>query len=305
MRYEDVAVKHMGHEDVAFWATPPGGSHAFVDTAVSLKKAAETAKKRLLKQVTEPFERGGIWPSTNAWPGMFIHPALFPGVKPEELDIKDSVIFEKENPDNKKTLREVAESLYSGPLYNGEQVLFVSEWDSIAEKIARTLGWVEGKGFPQGIMPKAPPRLVRQAHFMEVEVDTETGQVEVTRVVNVNDVGKVISPEACEGQQYGGTYMGIGRGRSEEVVWDEATGVMLNGNILDYKYPTMLDCGPIDTILVETGLGNGPWGSSGIGEDIATILPTLIGLAVNNAIGKWIDDYPITPDKVLEALGKA
>ena len=99
--------------------------------------------------------------------------------------------------------------------------------------------------------------------------------------------------------------MGVGRGRSEEVVHDPMTGVMLNGNLLNYKIPTMLDVGPIDTILVETGMGYGPYGVVGIGEDVATVIPALIGPAVYNAIGKWVDDFPITPDKVLKALGKA
>ena len=80
---------------------------------------------------------------------------------------------------------------------------------------------------------------------------------------------------------------------------------MLNGNLLNYKIPTMLDIGSIDTILVETGMGYGPYGLVGIGEDVATVTPTLIGLAVQNAIGKWVDDFPTTPDKVLKALGRA
>jgi CO/xanthine dehydrogenase Mo-binding subunit len=139
---------------------------------------------------------------------------------------------------------------------------------------------------------------------MEVEVDTETGEVEVTKVVNVNDVGKVINRGSCEGQQYGGTYMGVGRAKSEEVVHDPVTGVMLNGNLIDYKIATMLDVGPVDTILVESGMGYGPYGVVGIGEDVATVVPALLGPAVYNATGVWIDDYPITPDKVLGALGK-
>jgi xanthine dehydrogenase molybdenum-binding subunit len=140
---------------------------------------------------------------------------------------------------------------------------------------------------------------------MEVEVDAETGEVDITRIVNVNDVGKVISAEGCEGQQYGGSIMAAGRGHSEEVVHDPNTGVMLNGNLLNYKIPTMLDVGPIDTILVETGMGYGPYGIVGIGEDVATIVPTLIGAAIHNAIGKWVDGFPTTPDRVLKALGKA
>ncbi len=148
-------------------------------------------------------------------------------------------------------------------------------------------------------------RLCRQAHFCEVEVDPETGEVDVTKVVNVNDVGKAISPEAVEGQQYGGTYMGVGRNRSEEYIWDKPTGVLLNGNLIDYKFSTIGDVGSIETIIVETGMGYGPYGSIGVGEDTGTVTSYLLEGAVYNAIGKWVDDGPITPDKVLKALGKA
>jgi CO/xanthine dehydrogenase Mo-binding subunit len=156
----------------------------------------------------------------------------------------------------------------------------------------------------QGAYADVRLRLCRQAHFMEVEVDTETGEVTVTKVANVNDVGKVISWEGAEGQQYGGTFMGVGRGKNEEVVHDPITGVMLNGNLLDYKIATILDIDKVDTILVETGMGYGPYGAIGIGEDVATVVPALIGPAVYNALGVRIDDFPITPQRVLEALKK-
>ena len=103
---------------------------------------------------------------------------------------------------------------------------------------------------------------------------------------------------------YGGTILGVSRGLIEEMVWDPRTGVLLNGNLLDYKYATMLDCGPIDTAIVETELGHGPYGTSGIGEATPTIIPALLGPAVYNAIGHWLDDFPITATSVLEALGK-
>ena len=99
--------------------------------------------------------------------------------------------------------------------------------------------------------------------------------------------------------------MGASRGRSEEVIHDPDTGVMLNGNLLDYKISTILDVGSVETLLVETGMGYGPYGVIGIGEDVATVVPALIGPAVYNAIGVWIDAYPVTPDRVLKALGKA
>jgi CO/xanthine dehydrogenase Mo-binding subunit len=140
---------------------------------------------------------------------------------------------------------------------------------------------------------------------VEIEVDAETGEIFVVNVANVNDVGKVINRMSCEGQQYGGSIMALGRSLTEEMIYDPVTGVLLNGNLLDYKIMTLNDIGPIETKLVESGMGYGPYGLVGIGEDIGTVAMGLIAPAVYNAIGAWIDDYPITPDKVLKALGKA
>ena len=80
---------------------------------------------------------------------------------------------------------------------------------------------------------------------------------------------------------------------------------MLNGNLLNYKIPTLMDIGSIETLMVESGMGYGPYGTVGIGEDVATVVPALIGPAVHNALGVWVEDYPVTPDRVLKALGKA
>jgi CO/xanthine dehydrogenase Mo-binding subunit len=163
------------------------------------------------------------------------------------------------------------------------------------------IGWHVQRGTYIGVRL----RFCRQAHFMEVEVDPETGEVDIKRIVNVNDVGKAISVEGCNGQQYGGAVMAVGRGFTEEVVHDPNTGVMLNGNLLNYKIPTMMDIENFDSILVETGMGYGPYGLVGIGEDVATLAPTLIGVAIHNATGKWVERYPTTPEVVLKALGKA
>ena len=148
-------------------------------------------------------------------------------------------------------------------------------------------------------------RLCRQGYFCEVEVDPDTGEVDIKKIVNINDVGKALSPETCEGQQYGGAYMGAGRAMSEEVIYDPKTGVKLNGNLIDYKVFTMRDIDKTENILIESGMGYGPYGLVGIGEDIATVVPGVIGAALHNAIGEWVDDHPITPDKVLKAIDKA
>lgn len=80
---------------------------------------------------------------------------------------------------------------------------------------------------------------------------------------------------------------------------------MLNENLIDYKISAILDIGTIETHLVETGMGYGPYGVVGIGEDVAKAVPALIAPAVHNAVGGRVLDFPITPAKVFSALGKA
>ena len=293
MRIEDVHYRQQ--IDAGFFPMTPDSSTNMSVNGFAIRNAARLLKRKILEAATSPTGTSQL--------GSF--PPAFPGKKPEELDIKESVIFEKANPSNRKTLAEFAgPSGAMGPLLSPHGEPMGPDKQAIGYPFKPPLfeyAWQVQRGAYSG----ARLRLCRQAHFMEAEVDTETGEVEVTRVVTVNDVGKVINWEGCEGQQYGGAYMGVGRGRSEEVVHDPMTGVMLNGNLLNYKIATMLDVGPIDTILVETGMGYGPYGVVGIGEDVATVIPALISPAVYNAIGKWVDDFPITPDKVLKALGKA
>ncbi len=292
---EMVRFKHM--DDAGFFTMTPDTSTNLSVNGWAVRHAARLLKQRILEAAVAP---RGVTQLTS-------FPPAFPGKRPEELDIKDAVIFEKANPENRMSVAD-----FVGP--SGAQGPIVSP---IGEPI---LAGREGLGYPMRLTPPTFDfawhvqrgtylglrlRFCRQAHFMEVEVDPETGEVEVTRVVTVNDVGKVINWEGCEGQAYGGAYMGVGRGRTEEVVWDPRTGIMLNGNLLNYKIPTLMDIGEIQTVLLETGMGYGPYGAVGIGEDVATVLPALIGPAVHNALGVWIDRYPVTPDVVLAALGKA
>jgi CO/xanthine dehydrogenase Mo-binding subunit len=143
-----------------------------------------------------------------------------------------------------------------------------------------------------------------QAQFCEVEVDPETGAVEVIQSVVVNDVGQALRPESVKGQQYGGFCMGWGRNLSEECIYDSTTGAQLNNNLLDYKYSTMLDVGTIDPIIVESKQGPGEYGNIGIGELPAVVGGVVVNMAICNAIGKRILKNPIYPQDILSALGK-
>ena len=141
------------------------------------------------------------------------------------------------------------------------------------------------------------------AHFVEVQVDTQTGQIEVLQVIPVHEVGKVIHPVAAAGQIEGGIQQGIGHTLTEDYVIDEKTGRSLNAGFVDYKMPLSLDMPPIRTILLETAPDpGGPFGAKGVGEDPIIAIGPAIANAVHAAIGVRFRHYPITPDQVVRAL---
>lgn len=141
------------------------------------------------------------------------------------------------------------------------------------------------------------------AHFAEVEVDTETGIVEVKRVVPVHDVGRVIHPIAAQGQIEGGIQQGIGHTLTEDYVIDKKTGRSLNAGLVDYKMPLSMDMPEIETIILEAAPDpGGPWGAKGVGEDPIIAIGPAIANAIHDAIGVRFHHYPITPEDVLKAL---
>ena len=142
------------------------------------------------------------------------------------------------------------------------------------------------------------------ASFAEVEVDTSTGRVQVINLVIINDCGTVMYASGAEAQQIGGQVMAIGEALTEEIIYDPVHGVPLNFNFIDYKIPTILDMPLIEPVLLEIWRGVGEYGACGIGEGTLTCTPRAIANAVYNAIGHRIDVIPITPEKVLGALGR-
>lgn len=141
------------------------------------------------------------------------------------------------------------------------------------------------------------------AHFVEVEVDTETGFVTVKQVVPVHDIGKVIHPVAAAGQIEGGIQQGIGHTLYEDYQIDMKTGRSLNANFVDYKMPLAMDMPEIHTILLEAAPDpGGPFGAKGVGEDPIVAIGPAIANAVFDAIGVRFRHYPIKPEQVLQAL---
>jgi len=136
----------------------------------------------------------------------------------------------------------------------------------------------------------------------EVEVDTETGRVQVLRMVNAYDVGKVVNPISLEGQIEGGTIQGLGYALMEEMIHKD--GVVVNPNLGDYYVPTSLDVPELKSIIVEYPGALGPYGAKAIGEPPIVLPAPAIVNAIDNAIGVRITEIPATPNRVLLALRK-
>jgi xanthine dehydrogenase YagR molybdenum-binding subunit len=136
--------------------------------------------------------------------------------------------------------------------------------------------------------------------FAEVEVDTETGFVKVKKITCVQDCGLVVSKLTCESQVNGGIIIGIGYALYEERVIDRHTGVVLNPNFETYKLPALADIPEIDIVLLDMP----ERGVIGIGEPVTIPTAAAIANAVANALGVRVTSLPITPARVLAALGK-
>ena len=139
------------------------------------------------------------------------------------------------------------------------------------------------------------------AQFCDVEVDPETGRVDILRFVAAQDVGRAIHPSYVEGQIQGGVAQGIGWALSEEYIYN-AKGLLDNAGFLDYRCPVASDLPMIDTILVEVPNPVHPYGAKGVGE--ACICPPMaaIGNAIESAIGTRMTHLPMSPPRVLAAL---
>jgi xanthine dehydrogenase YagR molybdenum-binding subunit len=136
--------------------------------------------------------------------------------------------------------------------------------------------------------------------FAEVEVDTDTGFVRVKKITCIQDCGLVVSKLTCESQINGGIIMGMGYALYEERVMDPLSGVLLNPNFETYKLASLADIPEIDLVLLDMP----ERGVIGIGEPATIPTAAAIANAVANALGVRVTSLPITPTKVLAALGK-
>jgi xanthine dehydrogenase YagR molybdenum-binding subunit len=168
-------------------------------------------------------------------------------------------------------------------------------WKAACKKLGVTPLVVQGR-WREGLSSSG----VGGVQFAEVAVDTETGLVTVRKIVVVQDCGLIVDPLTAESQVNGGVIMGIGLALYEERVMDWQSGVVLNPNFETYKLPGLADVPEIDIVLI-----NMPErGVIGLGEPVHIPTAAAIANAVANALGVRVNSLPITPRKVLAALGK-
>jgi nicotinate dehydrogenase medium molybdopterin subunit len=148
---------------------------------------------------------------------------------------------------------------------------------------------------------KEGPETSTVAQVVEVEVDEETGEVNVKRVTTAHNTGTILNPLTHQGQIDGAVVMGLGYGTMEQIITDDG-GKVLTANLGDYKIPNIKDIPQLKTAIFQSDAGSGPYNSMSIGE--TAIIPTAAAIAnaVEDAIGARVMSLPITAEKVLAAI---
>jgi len=209
----------------------------------------------------------------------------------EDLEIKNGKICVKGSPDTGISINEVANKAVlkrgGGPLV-GIGNYTVPDWVVVPDN--KTKYGNMSVGYPFG------------TQIAEVQVDRETGRVEVLGLWTAFDSGRILNPMAAEGQIEGGIAQGLGFAISESYSMDK--GKVLNTSFADYQIPTALDMPPIKIAFIETNDPNTPYGAKGIGEPALIATAPAIANAIFNAIGVRIKELPLTPEKVLREIHK-
>lgn len=232
-------------------------------TGMAVKKAAEDAKQQLLELFSKITE-----------------------VAMNDLLVEDGRILAKGRPDLSLTFRELMEQAH------------------MREKPILGRGWYGGKGdYPgRGKGKESVPGWKYAAQAVEVEVDVETGMVNVKKIVSAHDTGTALNPLTVKGQITGGAVMGLGFAMHERIQFD--SGKIINPSFMDYKIPSAEEVPEVCPILVEVPLPEGPFGAKGIGELAVVGIAPAVGNAIYDAIKVRIKELPMYPDRVLSAIEK-
>ncbi len=199
------------------------------------------------------------------------------GATPEELEFKDGRIYVKVTPEKGVTYKDIVSEAAR------------ANWGNVAFMGAASF---ENTVFPPSF----------GAQFAEVEVDTETGQVEVLKIASFEDNGQPINPLVVEGQIDGALFQMTGYALTEDPIYDKHSGRMLNAGFHNYMVLTSLDMPVLETGMVVTYEPSGPFGAKGMAELPTNGVAPAIANAIYNAIGVRLTEIPMTPERVFRAL---
>ena len=164
-------------------------------------------------------------------------------------------------------------------------------------------GWYENttKDVDENSQGDAYATYAWATQLAEVEVDTETGEVTLLRLVSATDAGKAINPQLVEGQIEGGAVTGVGYALYEDFRLDER-GVPITSRLSTYLIPTALDVPDIEPLIVEVPEPSGPFGAKGVGEPATIPTAPAILNAIYDAVGIRVTRLPVKPEEVLRLL---
>ncbi len=231
----------------------------------AIKLAAEAVRGRLVDRAAQEF-----------------------GVESDQIDMANSEVFVIDEPERKMALKDLVAICASEGIHRSQLSITRAPFGD----------WID----PETGQGQVHPDYTYGAHAVEVAVDTETGEVTILKSVGAHDVGQMVNRAAVEGQIQGGAAQGHGYALNEEVLYEE--GMLKTPDLGTYLCPTSKDCCRIEAIILESRSGLGPFGAKGIGEPAHTAAAPAVANAVADAIGVRVMDFPITPEKVVNALAK-
>lgn len=263
VKYEDVQIKRV---DSAYTPVDPGsyGSRVTALAGQAAKLAALDAKKQLLEAGAK------VW-----------------RVRPEDIEIKNSIVLLKDNPEKQMSFEKLAKIAS----YGGSGAVIMGK--AYSSYGIEPLDFNTGRG-SGGISYSFTAQTVR------LGVDMETGKIDVTDFFIAHDCGRPLHPVSVESQNEGGAVQGLGQAIYEQFVMDK--GITHNDNFLDYKMPRITDVPTIRVHDIITDDPDGIFGAKEASEGSHVSAPPAVVLALHDATGIWFKEQPVTPEKIWRAL---
>ncbi|WP_415183063.1 xanthine dehydrogenase family protein molybdopterin-binding subunit [Phaeovulum sp.] len=210
-------------------------------------------------------------------------------VDPAQIRLEFNRAFVADNADRGMSIADLVKICGTRGVHRSELAIFRAPFTDVLD--------------PETGQGQAHPDYTYGAMAMEVAVDTETGEVRILKCIAAHDVGQCINRAAVDGQIHGGIQNGLGYALTEEMIYKE--GKLVTPSFSEYLMLTAMDMPPIETIILESHSGIGPFGAKGIGEPGMTPAAPAVANAIADAIGTRVFEMPITPERIVRALNAA